>query len=282
MKLFSKFRTKEAHGSAANDTKRIISQDTPFAVREAYRSLCTNVLYLPIEDKCKKICITSAVSGEGKTSVSINFAITLAQHLDGRRIILIDSDMRKSRVSELLPGMDLDTTGLSEYLLGIDKTPNIKRFEDTNLYVLPSGGESMNPAGILNSQKMRSLIHELEEDYDYIIFDSPPVNVVSDAIILNDIINGYLLVTRADYSDVNELSKAVDALTTIGAEIFGIVLDSLNLKSKHKHRSYASYQRDYYIKAAYERSVSKSKEEPSLPDADSHKSDAAEKEDKNS
>lgn len=238
-------KKKQAHDTAANDRLRIINDATPFAVREAYRSLCTNVLYLPVEDKCKKICVTSAFSGEGKTSVSINFALTLAQHSDEQRILLIDCDLRKSRISHIFPGIDIDTTGLSEYLLGIDEVPNIKKFEGSSLSILPSGGESLNPAGLLNSKKMRSLIKELENEYNYIILDSPPVNVVSDAVILNDIINGYLLVVRADYSDVNSLSEAVDSLNAIGAEIFGIVLDSYNLKSKRGYKKIAHHYGNY-------------------------------------
>ena len=242
---FNRNIQNQAHDTVANDAKRIISDETPFAVREAYRSLCTNILYLPIEDKCKKICVTSAFSGEGKTSVSINFALTLAQHADEHRILLIDCDMRKSRISQLIPGIDVETTGLSEYLLGLDEVPNIKKVENSKLSVITSGGESMNPAGLLNSKKMRSLIKELEEEYDYIIFDSPPINVVSDAIILNDIINGYLIVVRADYSDVNGLTDAVEALNAVGAEIFGIVLDSLSLKGKSKYKKYSHHYSNY-------------------------------------
>lgn len=242
---FKRFAKGQSHDTVANDSRRIINERTPFAVLEAYRTLCTNILYLPIEDKCKKICITSAYSGEGKTSVSINFALALAQHLDDRRILLIDCDLRKSRMAQLLPGLDIDDTGLTEYLLGLDAAPNIKRIENSRLFVLPSGGESMNPAGILNSKQMRTLISELEDQYDYIIFDSPPINVVSDAIILKDKINGYLVVTRADYSDINGLHDAINALTSVNAEIFGIVLDSVNLKSDHKYKKYSHRYSNY-------------------------------------
>ena len=121
LKLFNRKDKYQSHDTIANDAKRILNEETPFAVREAYRSLCTNVLYLSIEDKCKKICVTSAFSGEGKTSVSINFAHTLAQHSDSIRVLLVDCDMRKSRMSHLISGVDVDTHGLSEYLAGIDE-----------------------------------------------------------------------------------------------------------------------------------------------------------------
>ncbi len=273
--LFNKTKKKQVHDTTENDAKRIINEKTPFAVREAYRSLCTNVLYIPIEDKCKKICITSAFSGEGKTSVSINFALTLAQHSDEHKIILIDCDMRKSRISQILPELDIDTTGLSEYLLNIDEKPNIKRLEGSNFYVLTSGGESMNPAGLLNSKKMRTFIRELEDEYDYIIFDSPPVNLVSDAIILNDIINGYLIAVRADYSDINALSDAVDTISGIGGEILGIVLDSVNLKGSRKYKKYSRHYDTY--------SADKKNNKQSIqPGNDSNYLDSKEENDKSS
>ncbi len=242
---FKKSGKGRSHDTVENDACRIINDKTPFAVLEAYRTLCTNILYLPIEDKCKKICVTSAYSGEGKTSVSINFALTLAQHLDEQRILLVDCDLRKSRMAQLIPGIDAEETGLTEYLLGLDKTPNIKKVENSRLSILISGGESLNPAGILNSKQMRNLISELESEYDYIIFDTPPINVVSDAIILNDKINGYLIVARADYSDINGLSDAISTLSSVNAEIFGIVLDSVNLKNSYKYKKYSHRYSNY-------------------------------------
>ncbi len=236
MKFFNRKTKIQSHDSIANDAKRIINDETPFAVREAYRTLCTNVLYLSVEDKSKKIGITSALSGEGKTSVSVNFALTLAQHSDNIKVLLVDADMRKSRMSRLLSEIDVDTHGLSEYLAGIDDKPNIIPTSVSNLSVITSGAESVNPAALLNSSKMRQLVENLENSFDYIIFDTPPVNVVSDAVILNELINGYLIVVRADYSDVRSISQAIDSLGQVGANIFGFVLDSINLKSDHKYR----------------------------------------------
>lgn len=236
MKFFNRKKKMQSHDSIANDAKRIINDETPFAVREAYRTLCTNVLYLSVEDKCKKIGITSALSGEGKTSVSVNFAYTLAQHSDSIKVLLVDADMRKSRMSCLLSEIDVDTHGLSEYLAGIDEEPNIIQTSISNLSVITSGAESVNPAALLNSSKMRQFVETLGTSFDYIIFDTPPINVVSDAVILNELINGYLIVVRADYSDVRSISQAVDALEQVGANIFGFVLDSINYKSTYRYR----------------------------------------------
>lgn len=250
MKFFQRKNKVLSHDRVANDIKRIISDETPFAVKEAYRTLCTNVLYLSVEDRCKKICVTSALSGEGKTSVSINFAYTLAQHSDSTRVLLVDADMRKSRISSLIPEIDKDAHGLTEYLAGIDDKPNIITTSISNLSIITSGAESVNPAALLNSTKMHSFVKELEEQFDYIIFDSPPVNVVSDAVILKEFVNGYLIVVRADYSDVRSLSSAIDSLEQVGANIFGLVMDSVNLKGTRKYKrrsgSYGDAASRYY------------------------------------
>ena len=266
MKFFKRKNKTFSHDSVANDSKRIISDETPFAVKEAYRTLCTNILYLSVDDRCKKICVTSALSGEGKTSVAINFAYTLAQHSDSTRVLLVDADMRKSRISSLIPELDKDTHGLTEYLAGIDEEPNIITTGVSNLSVITSGAESVNPAALLNSTKMHKLIRGLEEQFDYIIFDTPPVNVVSDAVILKEFVNGYLIVVRADYSDVRSLSNAIDSLEQVGANIFGLVMDSVNLKGTRKYRkrsgSYGDGTGKYY---SYYYKKQEKKEDP-LPE----------------
>ena len=266
MNFFKRKNKFFSHDSVENDAKRIISEDTPFAVKEAYRTLCTNILYLSVDDRCKKICVTSALSGEGKTSVSINFAYTLAQHSDSTRVLLIDADMRKPRISSLVPELDKDTHGLTEYLAGIDDKPNIMPTSVSNLSVITSGADSVNPAALLNSTKMHKLVRELEEQFDYIIFDTPPVNVVSDAVILKEFVNGYLIVVRADYSDVRSLSAAIDSLEQVGANIFGLVMDSVNLKGTRKYRkrsgSYSDGTSRYYSYYYYK----KRRKEASLPE----------------
>ncbi len=221
---------KVVHDNDANDTQRIINDKSPFAVKEAFKALYTNILYLNIEDKCRKIAITSAVSGEGKTFVSTNIAITLAQNSSDLKVLLIDTDMRQPRVSALLE-LDQSAHGLSEYLAGIDEKPNFIYVPDKKLTVLSAGANNVNPTKLIASKRMSDLLHACEGEFDYIIIDTPPVNIVSDAIILNENINGYILATRADYSDVKTVSEAVSRLNQINAEIYGIVLASMKLKT---------------------------------------------------
>ena len=226
-----------------HDVKRVVSEETPFAVREAYRTLYTNIRYLPIEDKCKKIAVTSAFPGEGKTLVSINLAITIAISSVESRVLVVDSDMRSPRVCDLLLPKQRKPHGLSEYLAGIDEEPNIVNTQHDNLFVLPAGAQSLNSPGLLCSSKMKTLLQICREKFDYIIFDTPPVNIVSDSILLKDYVDGYLVVTRGDFSDVNSVSEALDALSAAEANILGFVLSAYDAKKGTKYTKYGRYGR---------------------------------------
>ena len=238
-----KNRSDYFHSSIEADSQRIICDTTPFAIKEAYRSFYTNVLYLPIEDKCKKIVITSAFPGEGKTSVSINLAYTIAINSPESKILIIDADMRSPRVIELIGTDNKKCHGLSEYLAGIDNDPNFVSSVHPNLTILFSGAQNPNTPGLIASTRMKRLMEKCEEIFDYVIIDTPPINIVSDAIMLNDYVNGYILVCRADYSDVNSLADATDNLSAAGATILGTLLSSYNAKSSKKYGKYGKYGR---------------------------------------
>ena len=232
------------------DARKIISADTPFAIKEAFSSLATNILYLPIEDNCKKLAVTSSLSGEGKTYISINLAVTLANNLDSKRVLLIDMDMRNPSVTRLLKNakmVDGAKGGLSEFLAGISAEPEILSTNIPNLDVIFAGAATTNPAGLINSSRMNDLFKICEEKYDYVIIDTPPVNIVTDATLLVNRVNGYLIATRSDYSNVNALSNVLDTLERVGAEIYGVVLSDVNPKKSsgygkyHKYGGYSKY-----------------------------------------
>lgn len=236
--LFSNLK-KNKHKNAEVELK-VVGTKTPFAIREAFKALFTNILYLNIEDKCKKIAITSALPSEGKTTISVNTAITLAQTLEEKKVLLIDADLRQPKVAKLL-SLDYKGKGLGEYLAGIDETPAFINMPEYKLTVLTSGAAGVNPTKLIGSSRMAELIKKCEEEYDYIIIDTPPVNVVSDAVLLSNLINGYIISTKADQSNVNSVNECVETLERVGAEIFGVVLSSLRLKTSGKR--YGKYSR---------------------------------------
>jgi capsular exopolysaccharide synthesis family protein len=242
------FKKKKPHSDDSEDVCRILNCDTPFAIVEAFKALTTNVLYLPIEDKSKKICVTSSFSGEGKTYVSLNLAISLAENADAKKVLLIDADMRKPRVARLLYdfcNVKNKVNGLSVYLASISDEPNFIKSKNDNLFVLFSGATTSNPSGLINSSRMDKLLKIASEQFDYIIIDSPPVGVVVDALQLASKIDGYLIAQRANYSDVRSLADTVEQINNVHGEIFGIVIsatDPKNSKGKGNYRYSYNYQ----------------------------------------
>ena len=222
----------------------IINDNMPFAVIEAYRSLKTNLLYMPIESTCKKLVFTSAIPGEGKSLVSINTAISLSQ--SDLRVLLIDGDLRKPKIRTALELSE--GHGLSEYLSGQDAEPNIRKTSYPNLYVLTSGKSVPFTAELLSSEAMNIFLQKAETMFDYIIIDSPPLTVVPDALSLSDRTHGYILVTRADYSDMESISVAMERIHTVGGKIRGFVIDNLNYK---KNGDYGRYGKHGYSKYGY-------------------------------
>lgn len=241
LKLFSNIISLKRKSPVTELT--IVDEKTPFAIREAYKSLYTNILYLNTPDKCKKIAITSAVPAEGKTCVATNLAITIAQNAESKRVLLIDTDMRQPKVAKLL-SLDIRGRGLSEYLAGLDTKPSLTFLPEYNLTVLSAGGPNVNPSMLIGSSRMGELIRICEEQFDYIIIDTPPVNIVTDALLLNETVNGYIISTLADYSNINQISECVESLERIGAQIYGVVLSSLKIKaSGSRYSKYSKYSK---------------------------------------
>lgn len=230
-----------SHSDIAVDARRVIGNDTPFAVREAYRALYTNIMYLPIESKCKKFVLTSACPGEGKTSVSVNLAYTIAMTSPKAKILLIDADMRNPRIPQLLKMSIRGVHGLSEFLAGIDEEPNILGTAHPNLSFMPSGAESTNTPALLSSSFMNKLIEYCDANYDYVIIDTPPINIVTDAVFFSESADGYMVVTRADYSDVSSVEDTIKVLENVNAKIIGFVLCSLDTKRMKRYGRYGKY-----------------------------------------
>ena len=219
-----------AYGDITVDAKRIITEDSPAPIKEAYRALYTNIMYLPIESKCKKLVLTSAVAGEGKSSIAINLAYTIATTSPSARILLIDADMRTPSVASLMNIGTDGVRGLSEFLAGMDESPSVVPSIYQNLDVLTAGASHTNTTALLSSSAMQRLSDFCDEGYDYVIIDTPAVNAVTDAVFFSGYSDGYLLAVRADHSDVNAISEAIRVLSGVEANIIGFVLCSVDPK----------------------------------------------------
>lgn len=196
---------------------------------EAYRTLRTNLTFAQIEKPPKTLVFTSPAPGDGKSTSSSNLAITLAQQ--GMRCILIDADMRRGTMHTAF-----DTSnkpGLSDYLLGGLSLEEVIRpitLADANFDFIPTGTLPPNPAELLASARMQALLEHLDGEYDAVIFDAPPLNVVTDAAIIGARTDGVILVVRAGVTDRAAVRFAFEQLKAVHARVLGCVLNDVDAK----------------------------------------------------
>lgn len=235
MKLFGK---KYAAGESLEEkSAKIICDTTNAAVRESYKALRTNIMFSIPKKKCKRIIITSAVSGDGKSTNAINLAITIAE--TGAKVLLIDCDLRRPNVGNLLK-LKQDN-GLSNILAGYNTFENTAAFSvRKNMDVIPAGEIPPNPTELLGSEEFKSMIESFSEEYEYIILDTSPVNHVTDAALLSELVDGIVLVVRSGKTQKEELNSAVNTLKLVGAKILGFVFNDAETSGKDLYGNYYS------------------------------------------
>ena len=212
--------------------------DGMFAVQEAYKSIRTNIILSVIKDGCKKLVITSSVPHEGKSTTSVNLAVSLAQAF--KRVLLVDCDLRKAKIHRAL-GIPGDP-GLTNVLSGLaDISDAVHATKYQNLFCLPAGLAAPNPAEMLASERMSAILAQLETQFDYIIFDTPPINVVSDALPLIKISDGVVLIVRAGVTVYSDFDQALSALEFIEAHIVGVIVNDDNGDEEGGYGSYGKY-----------------------------------------
>lgn len=203
--------------------EHILSREKDFGIKEAYKAIRTNLMFALAENQsCRKVIVTSAVQGEGKTSTTVNLAIAFA--MMGNRVLLIDCDLRRPRVHRMLNIKK--ECGISEVVAGMSDVESAIKKADVapDIDCMTSGRVPPNPAELLASGKMRELIAKLEEKYDYIFLDTPPVTIVADALSMRDFADGYVLVVRENYTPKELLKEARERLDFAGSKILGYVM----------------------------------------------------------
>ena len=217
-------RVADTENGFMSQRRQILNEKTPFATREAYRTLRTNIRFALQGEGCKKFCITSSSQGEGKSITMLNLAITFAEA--GQRVLLIDADMRRPAIARLL--VEKSTPGLSNILAGLATEQEALRKEVyPNLDVIYSGDIPPNPAELLDSDRMRELLEKLSKWYDYILVDTPPVNIVSDACVVSNMLDGVLVLARQGRSRKDSLKRAVNHLELAGVKILGCIFNGV-------------------------------------------------------
>ena len=205
-------------------------------ISEEIRTVKTNIQFISTDENIQTLLITSSGPGEGKSFISSNLACAFAQ--SDERVLLIDCDLRLGRVHKIF-GLS-NEKGLSNLLVSKDLSCKsyLQKTEVNNLYVLSRGTVVPNPSELLNSEKMKSLIEFLKENFDRIIFDGVPINGLPDSLVMATLADRVILVTSCNYTKIDELSQAKKALETVGAKIAGVVVNRVSKAKKNKYYSY--------------------------------------------
>jgi succinoglycan biosynthesis transport protein ExoP len=230
--------------SNGNSTALISLEDNRSAIAEAYRHLRTSLLFSSAGKPPQTILVTSSQPSEGKTTTAINTAITLAQ--GGAEVVIIDCDLRRPRLHSHF-GME-NGHGLTNYLSGEKETDNLlKTYAGLpKLKVITSGPIPPNPAELLSSNEMKNLLQFLKGNYKHIIVDSPPAISFTDAAILATLVDGVILVAMAGKSSLHLIRRFKQRLATLGARIYGVVLNGVKLNSVEYNYYGYGYTSDYY------------------------------------
>ena len=242
-RVWWRIRPTTVHISPDTRKSRLVAGRNPRgAASEAYRTLRTNIAFARAEAPAKTMVFTSPAPGDGKSTSSSNLAITLAQQ--GLRAILIDADMRRGAIHEAFDVAQ--KPGLSDYLGGVvgleDVIHNVE-LAGARFDFVATGTTPPNPAELLASARLQALLEHLSGEYDAVIFDAPPLNVVTDAAILGAQADGVIVVVRAGITDRSALRYALKQLDSVRARVLGCVLNDVNAR---RDRAYGSYIDDRY------------------------------------
>ena len=232
---------------ALGEEPQLIVDDAPFEYVEAFKELRTNLNFLASRHKATgkgcKILVTSSIPGEGKSTTAINLALALTQ--GNNRVLLIDGDMRNPVLRKYLRLETAAEAGLSTLLNNDVKLEDCLIHTEYGTDVIVNGPTPPNPAELIKSDAMYSLLKNIEEQYDYILFDTPPVGLITDAAALSPFCDGVIYVVRYGYANKKEIHNAMNKLKMVDANIFGTILTQYDLPKTSGH-GYGYYHRYKY------------------------------------
>lgn len=224
--------------------KEVITyRDPKSPISEIFRTLRTNIQFMNTKKGLKSLLVTSTSPSEGKSWITSNLAVAFAQA--GKKVILVDCDMRKGRQFSIF-GV-APAPGLSNFLSGInsngeDSNPNvlsyIRETEVKNLYLIPAGNIPPNPSELLVSEQMVNAMNTLEQVCDLVIYDGTPSNLVTDAIIISRYVDTTLIVTAYKETKMDDLEKVKKDIENVGGKIAGVVINKMPVTQKEYYTTY--------------------------------------------
>lgn len=256
---------QKRNGHPSDNPELLMNVDGRSPLAESYRHLRTSVLLSTAGRAPRSLLVTSSLPGEGKTTTAVNTAVSLAQ--TGASVVIIDADMRRPRLRSIF-GLS-DRAGLSSVLSSelsdAEVLAMVSKEEVTGLHVLTAGPIPPNPAELLGSDQMRRLIATLQANFNHVVIDSPPVSSFTDGVLISTIVDGVLLVVHGGKSSRHVVKRSRQLLQDVGAKIFGVVLNNVNLQS-HDYYYYQRYYGSSYYKADPEEEMESAAAAPSSLD----------------
>ena len=224
----------QRNGSEPSINGLVAARSPRSQAAEAYRTLRTNIQFTSLDRDVRTLLVTSTGPDEGKSTVLANLGITIAE--SGRRVIVADCDLRRSGLHSLF-GLD-DHPGITTMILEEEMQPPLQPTMVPNLHLVASGPLPPNPAELLASERMARVVAQLKEQADVVLFDSPPVGVVSDAAVLAARVDGVLFVVDAGRTRRDAAREAKEQLERVGARLLGVILN--NVKPERAPRGYVA------------------------------------------
>ncbi len=245
MRKKKKKKIKNTSGAVIrNYENKLVNEDSPFFVTEAFNTLRTNLLYSALDETKPIFAVTSDVAGAGKTMVSANLAISFANLK--KKVLLVECDMRCPSFSKVF-GKKIES-GTSELLAGMYPTTDevVTNIGIDNLDVIFGGKIPPNPSELLSGHRMEELANEWRNKYDYIILDLPPIGEVFDAGVVSNVVNGYVLTVRCNHSDVSDIRESTARIQAVNGNLLGLVLNDIDPKSNKRYKIYyGNYEKTY-------------------------------------
>lgn len=229
-----------------NNVQTSANKKVPFAIVEAYKTIRTNISFSLEKEGCKSFVISSAVPNEGKSTTAVNVAVAFSQL--GKNVLLIDADLRRPSIHKKLKLVN--TRGLYSVLSGSATFEECVHNVNKNFFVLTSGPLPSNPIELIQSAALSELLDSLKEQFEYIIFDTTPINIVSDAISLAPKTDGIVLVVKEGTARRDDIHRAVAACKFANIRIIGAIMNDVNSKNSRKY-SYRKYGASYRYKYQY-------------------------------
>lgn len=242
-----KYATPENNSVEADIVKG--GKKAPFAVAEAYKLIRTNILFLLAQKNGKVIAISSSGANEGKSTTAVNVAIAFSQL--GGKVLLVDGDLRRSSIHRKLKIENED--GLSNVLVSFSELTTAVQHLNENLDVLTAGPMPPNPSELLGSTQFETFINDAKEEYDYIIVDTPPINIVSDALVIAPRTDGLILVVRDNVTPYDAVQHTIEAVEFANITVLGTIMNGVNSKGnkRYTYRKYSRYSRYGYSGYGY-------------------------------